>query len=98
MLYSEVDKESKYVLLLNNDAMLFQGGLKTLVEYAENYKDVGGLNGIVLKYHSKLIDTAGYLIDELLISYSIGSMKEYPWILHKPIYVTYAVGCWPFIE
>jgi len=29
------DRESEYVLLLNNDAILFQGGLRTLVEYAE---------------------------------------------------------------
>jgi GT2 family glycosyltransferase len=29
------DRESKYVLLLNNDAVLLQHGLKTLVEYTE---------------------------------------------------------------
>jgi hypothetical protein len=31
------------VLLLNNDAILFQQGLKTLVEYAENNSIVAGL-------------------------------------------------------
>jgi len=44
------DRESKYVLLLNNDAILFQEGLKMLVEYAENYSNVVGLQGVVLKY------------------------------------------------
>jgi len=34
--FKERDKESKYVLLLNNDAVLLQEGLKTLVEYAKN--------------------------------------------------------------
>jgi GT2 family glycosyltransferase len=42
------DKESKYVLLLNNDAIIFQEGLKTLVEYAENYSDVACLQGVIL--------------------------------------------------
>jgi len=39
------DRESEYVLLLNNDAVLFQGGLRTLVEYAENNGSVVGLQG-----------------------------------------------------
>jgi len=86
------DKESKYVLLLNNDAVLFQGSLKTLVEYAENYDTVAGLQGVVLKYKSRHIDTAGGYISELLGSYLLGRGHEYPWILKKPVYVTYADG------
>jgi GT2 family glycosyltransferase len=85
-------KESKYVLLLNNDAVLFQGGLKTLVEYAENYDTVAGLQGVVLKYKSRHIDTAGDYVSELLLSHPLGEGHEYPWILKKPIYVTYANG------
>jgi len=86
------DKESKYVLLLNNDAILLQGGLKTLVEYAENYDNVAGLQGVVLKYKSRLIDTAGGYISELLQFYLLGEGHEYPWVLRKPVYVTYADG------
>jgi len=85
-------KESKYVLLLNNDAVLFQGGLKTLVEYAENYDTVAGLQGVVLKYKSRHIDTAGDYICELLRPHILGQGHEYPWILKKPVYVTYADG------
>ena len=50
------DRESKYVLLLNNDAVLMQHGLKTLVEYAENFERLGGLQGVILQYGTRLID------------------------------------------
>jgi GT2 family glycosyltransferase len=86
------DKESKYVLLLNNDAIIFQGGLKTLVEYAENHSDVAGLQGVILKYGTRFIDTAGDYLDEVLQTYALGQYHEYPWILRKPIYITYANG------
>jgi len=86
------DKESKYVLLLNNDAVLFQNGLKTLIEYAEVNNNVACLQGVVLKYGTRLIDTAGNFIDELLWSHLLGQSCEYPWILRKPIYVTYVSG------
>lgn len=39
------DKDSDYVLLLNNDAVLLQDGLKTLVEYAENRARRGRVAG-----------------------------------------------------
>jgi GT2 family glycosyltransferase len=87
------DRESKYVLLLNNDAVLFQEGLKVLVEYAEKYGGVAGLQGVVLEYKSRLIDTAGDYVDELLQAHLLGSNQVYPWILRKPIYVTYVDGC-----
>ena len=45
----------RYAFLLNNDAVLFQEGLRVLVEYAENYSGVAGLQGVVLKYGSRLL-------------------------------------------
>jgi len=86
------DRDSKYVLLLNNDAIIFQEGLKTLVEYAENYSDVACLQGVVLKYGTKYIDSAGGYVNELLQTYNLGEYHEYPWILSKPVYVTYVSG------
>ena len=90
------DKESKYVLLLNNDAVLFQQGLKTLVEYGENDTNIAGLQGIVLKYGAKSVDTAGGYLNELLEPYTLGLHCEYPWALRKPMYVTYIDGCCAF--
>jgi GT2 family glycosyltransferase len=86
------DRESKYVLLLNNDAILLQHGLKTLVEYAENFENLGGLQGVILQYGTRLIDSAGDFLDELLRPYMLGSGHEYPWILRKPVYVTFTTG------
>jgi GT2 family glycosyltransferase len=86
------DKESKYILLLNNDAVLFQNSLRTLVEYAENNSNVACLQGVVLKYGTRLIDTAGNFVDELLWTYRLGHSCKYPWILRKPLYVTYVSG------
>jgi GT2 family glycosyltransferase len=86
------DRESKYVLLLNNDAVLLQHGLKTLVEYAESFERLGGLQGVILQYGTRLIDSAGDYADELLRTYLLGSGNAYPWILRRPIYITYADG------
>jgi len=86
------DRESKYVLLLNNDAILLQHSLKTLVEYAENFENLGGLQGVILQYGTRLIDSAGDFLDELLRVYLLGSGHEYPWILRRSIYITYADG------
>ncbi|MEM1625595.1 MAG: glycosyltransferase family 2 protein [Candidatus Nezhaarchaeales archaeon] len=88
------DKESKYVVLLNNDAIPFKESLETMVEYAEQY-DVGGLMGIILKYNEdNVIDTAGDYMDEMLTSFLAGEGRRAPWIIRKPFYVTYADGAY----
>jgi len=87
------DRESKYILLLNNDAVLLDHGLKTLVEYTESFERLGGLQGVVLKYGTRFIDTAGDFIDELICTYAFGRYREYPWVLRRPFYITYADGC-----
>lgn len=86
------DKESKYIVLLNNDAVPFRESLKTMVEYAEQY-NAGGLNGIILKYEEdNVIDTAGDVVDELLCAILVGRGKMSPWVIKKPFYITYADG------
>ncbi|MDW8036209.1 MAG: glycosyltransferase, partial [Candidatus Korarchaeum sp.] len=64
--FSARDPESKYIVLLNNDAIPMKHSLTTMVEYAEKYDKVAALNGVILQYDGRLIDTAGNLIDELL--------------------------------
>jgi len=89
------DRESEYVLLINNDTILFQDGLRTLIEYIENISNnnVASLQGVVLRYGTRHIDTAGEYMDELLRTHALGQLHEYPWILRKPIHVTYVAGC-----
>mgnify|MGYP001626477139 CR=1 FL=1 len=60
------DPESKYVLLLNNDAVIRRDGLNRLVEYAENNSSVDLVQRVVLKLGSSLIDTVGDYVTEVL--------------------------------
>ena len=92
--YRARDKESKYVLLVNNDAIPLQNSLRTLVEYAEKFDCVGGLNGVILDYDRKHIDTAGEFVDELLVPHLTGFKEVYPWIIRKPFYISYADGAY----
>jgi len=88
------DKESKYVVLLNNDAIPLQNSLTLMVEYAEQF-NVDSLNGVILKYDSpRIIDTAGNFVDELVGARPIGVNERYPWIIRKPFYITYADGAY----
>lgn len=86
------DRDSKYVLLINNDAVIRGDGLRRLVEFAENHQFIGAVQGVVLRYRSNLIDTAGGYVTELLHTIPAGEGEPYPWILRRPIYLSYADG------
>ena len=59
------DRESKYVFLLNNDAVLLQHGLNVLVEYAEGFERLGGLQDVILRCGAQLTEAASNTVDEL---------------------------------
>ena len=86
------DKDSLYLLLLNNDAVLFPDALDKMIDYAESHSNVAGVQGVILKYKSNIIDSAGDFINEILYPYALGMNKPYPWIIRKPMYITYADG------
>jgi GT2 family glycosyltransferase len=50
------------------------------------------LQGVILQYGTRLIDSAGDYVDELLRPCRLGADHEYPWILRKPVYVTFTTG------
>ena len=85
------DRASKYVILLNNDAIPYPESLKTLVEAMEQNPRLGAAQGIVLDYKYSHIDTAGGFIDEVLNSYPLfrGFKPNY---IKRPMYVTYTDG------
>lgn len=86
------DKESKYVVLLNNDAVPEPGSLRTLVEYLERDGRLGACQGMVVKYDDpSVVDTAGDFLDELLRPMALFEGRR-GWPLSKPIYITYADG------
>jgi GT2 family glycosyltransferase len=89
--YKARTPNSKYIVLLNNDAIPYPDSLKKMVENMETYNKLGGCQGIILNYESDLIDTAGNYISELLTIHFLFSKKHYS-VMKKPVYITYADG------
>lgn len=85
------DKDSKYIVLLNNDAVPRSDSLRLLVEEMEKREDVGGMQGIIVDRESGLIDTAGNYMSDYIFG-GIYLERESPKLMSKPIYITYASG------
>ncbi|MEM2779673.1 MAG: glycosyltransferase family 2 protein [Candidatus Bathyarchaeia archaeon] len=87
--YTAMDPNSKYVVLLNNDAIPTKNSLRQLVDVMENDERLGAAQGIILNYDEKSIDTAGDFVTELLNTYTFLEGKP-PGSLKEPIYTTSA--------
>ena len=85
------DRASKYVILLNNDAIPYPESLRTLVEAMERNPRLGAAQGIILDYNNGYIDTAGGFMDEVLNSYPLFRSTN-PNNIKRPMYITYADG------
>lgn len=93
--YKARDQKSKYVAIINNDAIPRPNYLKELVHFSENRCDVGAVQGIVAKLEeNSLIDSAGFFADEMLNLFSPYKDKPIS-ILSKPIKVSYVEGTMP---
>jgi len=91
--YRARDPNSKYVVLLNNDAVPCPESLSKLVEVMENDKTLGSAQGVILNYDEKTIDTAGGFDSELLTSYLFLQGRE-PKVLKRETYVSHANGAY----
>ncbi|MEM0211667.1 MAG: glycosyltransferase family 2 protein [Candidatus Methanomethylicia archaeon] len=94
--YKARDKDSKYVVLLNNDAVPYKNSLKEIIEVMENMSLLGAAQGTILRYDEKTVDTSGDYIDEIFGVHLLfeGEVKT----LKKPIYTTYADGAYSFYK
>ncbi len=90
-------RDSKYVALLNNDAVPYPDSLINLVECMEADPTLGAAQGIILKYGTDRVDTAGDFIDEMLITHKLFHNHEYP-CMRREIEVTYADGAYSIIR
>lgn len=88
------DRGSKYVGIVNNDAIPRSDYLKHLVDFMEKHDDVGAVQGIVLRMNSFRIDSAGGFVDDELRVY-FPFVGKHAKIIHKPIYVSYVEGTMP---
>jgi len=91
--YRVRDPESKYIVLLNNDAIPFPDSLKNLVEYVETRKDVGATQGVITDMNTGKVDTAGDMLTELLVAYQLYHYKL-PQSVRKSYYISYADGAY----
>ncbi|HRR53732.1 MAG TPA: glycosyltransferase [Candidatus Methanomethylicus sp.] len=65
--YEKKDKSSRYVLPINNDAIMLPESLRQLIRVMEINNDIGAAQGIVLRLASDEIDCTGGIIDELFL-------------------------------
>jgi len=88
--YKFIDRRSKYIALINNDAIVLKNSLRKLIEFMEANPKVGASQGVILRPDLK-IDNAGAYLNEFLASipaYMGRSSNE----VKQPYYVTYASG------
>ena len=85
------DHDSKYVIILNNDVVVFSESLRYLVEEMENDPKLGAVQGILIDYDNGYVDTAGGMMDELLNLYRLFAGLPAS-LIKKPYYITYAEG------
>jgi len=86
------DKEAKYVVLINNDAIVYKDSLRELVEFIENERAVGAAQGIILS-SDNTVDSAGVIMDEVLASHLLYRYKS-PGMINRPLAVTYTSGAY----
>lgn len=87
------DPDSKYVALLNNDAIPLERSLKELVEHAELRNDIGAVQGVIVDLYEGRVDTAGEMITELLIGVQTYRGRS-PSDVKRAFYVSYTDGAY----
>jgi GT2 family glycosyltransferase len=87
--YAARDPNSKYIVLLNNDAVPKKDSLNQFVEILENDPYLGAAQGIILNYDEKSVDSAGEFISELLTTHTLFGGESLN-LLKEPIPTTFA--------
>ena len=83
------DKDSKYVVLVNNDFVLDPESIN-VIEWMESEKRVGAAQGITLTPRGSL-ESYGFILDEMLAGHGIPLQKS-PKDIKAPFTVTYVLG------
>jgi len=92
--YLARDKDSRYLVLLNNDAVPFPQSLSSMVEVLETHESLGGIQGVVVKYDSpNRIDTAGDFISEIITPH-VAFRGLDPSSVKNAFFVTYPDGAY----
>lgn len=89
------DKNAKYVVLLNNDAVPAQDSLLNLVEVMEAEKEnrIAAAQGIITTWDGTKVDNMGFIVDELLFAHALYRGHD-PYSIKRPHYCTFASGAY----
>jgi len=91
--YKMMDPDTKYFVLLNNDAIPYPDSLSKLVKVMEEDNDLAATQGIIISYRNGLVDTAGGFVDIMLRAYMAYNGLS-PKLLDKSITISYADGAY----
>lgn len=91
--YKARNCNSKYVVLLNSDAIPFPTSLSELVEAMEADPRLGAAQGVIMQHKSRLVDNWGFFLDELLIDHSVFNNQLLP-KMTSCLYPTYTSGAY----
>ncbi len=83
--------DSKYVVLVNNDAVPEQESLKVLVEEMERRPDIGAAQGVIIDSVTGRVDSAGWYLTKYLLCVPYLRGEDCS-LMRRPVYVTYAYG------
>ncbi|MEM3873127.1 MAG: glycosyltransferase family 2 protein, partial [Nitrososphaeria archaeon] len=86
-------KDYEYFAVLNNDVIVESESLAKLIEYLENDKNIGAVQGL-LRFPNGRVNCAGHLLDEFLVSYAIGLGKKHHPYFKRSYNVTYTCGAY----
>jgi GT2 family glycosyltransferase len=93
--YSHRNIRSKYLALTHNDVIPELDYLKKTVSFLESHKEVGAIQGVVVKLGSQsIVDSSGFMMNESLFvssPYNAGPVVN----ICKPMYVSIVEGTMP---
>ncbi len=89
-----LNRDYRYLLLVNNDAIAYPESLTELVEHIETIPNLCGCQGIIELGDRKVIDSYGVYIDELLNTIPFLRLRSIYSVPKYGLYVTYIKGAY----
>lgn len=85
-------RDSKYVVIVNNDAVPHIDSLTGIVELMEG-EGTAATQGIITDWEGRRVDNYGFIVDELLFSHALHRGEE-PSRIKEPAYCTFVSGAY----
>jgi len=93
--YRAMDRDTKFIAIVNNDAIPKSDYLTNLITFLDEHEDVGAVQGVVTKLHqNSLVDSAGGFLDEVL-NLHFPFLRKPTDLIRQPTFVSYVEGTMP---